>query len=73
MITMLFSFTGNGSVVTWGWNDHGMCGTGATVNVTTPHTVMAAASEGEGPTLIGAGAGHSIALVQQRTLTQSSS
>ena len=71
----LFSFTGDGSVVTWGWNEHGMCGTGDTTNVTTPHIVMAASERGgnTSTTLIGAGAGHSIALVQEQTLTKPTS
>uniref|UniRef100_A0A1B6LKJ4 RCC1-like domain-containing protein n=1 Tax=Graphocephala atropunctata TaxID=36148 RepID=A0A1B6LKJ4_9HEMI len=48
----------NGEVWTWGWNEHGNCGTGTVENVAVPQLVNLPSSM----SLIAAGAGHSLAL-----------
>ncbi|XP_030646394.1 secretion-regulating guanine nucleotide exchange factor [Chanos chanos] len=49
-----------GRLLSWGWNEHGMCGDGSLCDVTEPRPIPAL---GETiPLLIGCGAGHSIAL-----------
>ena len=49
-------------VVTFGWNEHGMCATGDETNVYHPHTVDAL-RDWE-PMLVGAGAGHSFVVAK---------
>ena len=49
-----------GTVYSWGWNEHGMCGTGDEENVTTPQPVKSLLNKY--CTYIGCGAGHSFAL-----------
>ncbi|XP_034032218.1 secretion-regulating guanine nucleotide exchange factor [Thalassophryne amazonica] len=44
-------------LLSWGWNEHGMCGDGSQVNVFQPQLVC-----GLAPLLIGCGAGHSLAV-----------
>ena len=52
--------------MTWGWNEHGMCGTGTETNVHSPHTLELERATKQGDTmLVGAGAGHSLLVVQQ--------
>ncbi len=65
MCLKLSPYSASGGVAAFGWNEHGMCGTGREENVGTatkvsglPHNI-----EGGG-ILVGAGAGHSLALVQ---------
>ena len=51
-------------VLTFGWNEHGMCGTGNEENVHVANCVtLTVDSEQSLPLLIGSGAGHSMALV----------
>ncbi|CAJ1056532.1 secretion-regulating guanine nucleotide exchange factor [Xyrichtys novacula] len=51
-----------GSLVSWGWNEHGMCGDGSETNVLQPQLVS-----GLKPLLIGCGAGHSMAVCTEMT------
>ncbi|XP_015194184.2 secretion-regulating guanine nucleotide exchange factor isoform X2 [Lepisosteus oculatus] len=53
-----------GRLLSWGWNEHGMCGDGTEVNVSQPQPIPAL--RGAGPLLIGCGAGHSMALCETR-------
>ncbi|KAG8245731.1 hypothetical protein J6590_100284 [Homalodisca vitripennis] len=48
----------NGEVWSWGWNEHGNCGTGTVDNVAVPQFIYIPSSI----KLIAAGAGHSLAL-----------
>ncbi|KAE8605929.1 hypothetical protein XENTR_v10010521, partial [Xenopus tropicalis] len=50
----------DGVLYSWGWNEHGMCGTGSETNVTAPTAVAIPAPARVD--LIGCGAGHSMAL-----------
>lgn len=50
------SFSG-GCLLSWGWNEHGMCGDGSLTDVLQPQLVS-----GLRPLLIGCGAGHSMAV-----------
>nr|CAD7575619.1 unnamed protein product [Timema californicum] len=52
--------TDNGDVMSWGWNEHGNCGTGSLENVTTPAVLDTLRKT----SLIGAGAGHSFAVIE---------
>ena len=49
-------------MVTFGWNEHGMCATGEETNVYHPHTVDTL-RDWE-PMLVGAGAGHSFVVAK---------
>ncbi|XP_069564334.1 secretion-regulating guanine nucleotide exchange factor isoform X1 [Brachyistius frenatus] len=51
-----------GCLLSWGWNEHGMCGDGSQADVFNPHLVS-----GLGPLLIGCGAGHSMAVCAATT------
>lgn len=54
-------------MITFGWNEHGMCGTGDEVNVHTPH-IVTTFLDGDGqiePLIVGAGAGHSMVAVHR--------
>ncbi|XP_071099304.1 secretion-regulating guanine nucleotide exchange factor-like [Haliotis cracherodii] len=51
----------DGHLVTWGWNEHGMCATGDEVNVKVPH--MVAALNDKEVDHIGSGAGHSFVIL----------
>ncbi|KAG7522230.1 secretion-regulating guanine nucleotide exchange factor isoform X1 [Solea senegalensis] len=46
-----------GSLFSWGWNEHGMCGDGSQADVVQPQLIS-----GLRPCLIGCGAGHSVAV-----------
>lgn len=46
-----------GCLLSWGWNEHGMCGDGSQTDVFQPQQVS-----GLRPLLIGCGAGHSMAV-----------
>lgn len=52
--------------LSWGWNEHGMCGDGTEANVHVPKPVKALGYAKQ--ILIGCGAGHSLALCQNSTL-----
>lgn len=54
---------GGGSVLTWGWNEHGICGTGNEVNVHTPGVVSRL--EASRVHLIGCGGAHSFAVINR--------
>ncbi|XP_068745450.1 secretion-regulating guanine nucleotide exchange factor-like [Montipora capricornis] len=54
---------GDGSVLTWGWNEHGICGTGNEVNVHTPGVVSRL--EDSSVHLIGCGGAHSFAVINR--------
>ncbi|XP_078113315.1 secretion-regulating guanine nucleotide exchange factor isoform X1 [Sander vitreus] len=51
-----------GCLLSWGWNEHGMCGDGSQSNVFQPQLVS-----GLTPLLIGCGAGHSMAVCAATT------
>uniref|UniRef100_UPI0037E95CB2 secretion-regulating guanine nucleotide exchange factor n=1 Tax=Semicossyphus pulcher TaxID=241346 RepID=UPI0037E95CB2 len=51
-----------GSLLSWGWNEHGMCGDGSQTDVLQPQLVS-----GLRPFLIGCGAGHSMAVCAETT------
>ena len=55
------SITGTDSVITFGWNEHGICGTGDEANVHVPFPISKPL-EGWKVRLIGTGAGHSLVL-----------
>lgn len=55
------SFSG-GCLLSWGWNEHGMCGDGSQTDVFQPQLVS-----GLRPLLIGCGAGHSMAVCAATT------
>ncbi|XP_028650023.1 secretion-regulating guanine nucleotide exchange factor isoform X3 [Erpetoichthys calabaricus] len=48
------------SILSWGWNEHGMCGDGTEVNICEPKQISF--FHNYIPTAIGTGAGHSMAL-----------
>lgn len=50
--------TEKGEVWSWGWNEHGNCGTGTVENVSSPQCLQLPYST----TLIASGGGHSLAL-----------
>lgn len=68
---MIFSIA-DGSIHSWGWNEHGSCGNGGQQNIKSPHhvTLLQDSSSSPTPLLIGAGAGTSFALVHQHTPTE---
>ncbi|XP_058858782.1 secretion-regulating guanine nucleotide exchange factor isoform X1 [Acipenser ruthenus] len=47
-----------GRCLSWGWNEHGMCGDGTETNLSTPQPITAL--QNTRPVLIGCGAGHSM-------------
>ncbi|XP_029991870.1 secretion-regulating guanine nucleotide exchange factor [Sphaeramia orbicularis] len=49
-------------LLSWGWNEHGMCGDGSETDVFQPHLIP-----GLRPLLIGCGAGHSMAVCAATT------
>ncbi|XP_076450340.1 secretion-regulating guanine nucleotide exchange factor-like isoform X2 [Babylonia areolata] len=54
------ALTGDGKLLCWGWNEHGMCGTGNESDVPLP---MQVALQVKGTLSVGCGAGHSFAFV----------
>lgn len=52
-----------GSVMTWGWNEHGICGTGDEINVYTPGCVSSL--KDSDVRVIGCGGGHSFAVINR--------
>jgi alpha-tubulin suppressor-like RCC1 family protein len=48
-------------LITWGWNEHGLCGNGNEDNILIPHQV--AALTDYVIKMIGCGAGHSFAMI----------
>ncbi|XP_071665077.1 secretion-regulating guanine nucleotide exchange factor isoform X4 [Patagioenas fasciata] len=65
--THLVAQTGD-RCLSWGWNEHGMCGDGTEANVHVPKAVKALSYAKQ--ILIGCGAGHSMALCQTPYQTQ---
>lgn len=53
------------TILTWGWNEHGMCGTGNEANVLVPMEITLTPRD-HTPILIGAGAGHSMTVLIKR-------
>lgn len=51
-----------GRLLSWGWNEHGMCGNGSQADVFHPQPVP-----GLRPVLVGCGAGHSLAVSMVKT------
>ena len=47
--------------MTWGWNEHGICGTGDEINIHLPGVV--GTLQGSHVSVIGCGGGHSFAVV----------
>lgn len=64
-ILAAYPCTGSGDVAAFGWNEHGMCGTGneKDVGVVTKVSGLPPHEDG-GHMMVGAGAGHSLALVK---------
>ena len=61
-ITCMYdAIAGSDTVVTFGWNEHGICGTGTEANIYAPY-VVTKPLEGQRATLIGCGAGHTLLL-----------
>ncbi|XP_032226752.1 secretion-regulating guanine nucleotide exchange factor isoform X2 [Nematostella vectensis] len=60
------AISGDGQVRTWGWNEHGMCGTGDESNVLSP--VLVSAVQRSLVMLVGCGSGHSFAVVKTRLM-----
>jgi alpha-tubulin suppressor-like RCC1 family protein len=54
------SLSGTGRVVSWGWNEHGNCGTGTEEDVRVPTSVGMGIDQKV--VIAGTGAGHSFAL-----------
>ncbi|KAJ8299033.1 hypothetical protein KUTeg_023093 [Tegillarca granosa] len=54
------ALTDDGTLFSWGWNEHGICGTGDEINVKFPHKV--AALKDYQFYHVGCGAGHSFAI-----------
>ncbi len=68
-ITFNACLSEDSELFSWGWNDHGMCGTGDTRNVTMPTKISLTSLTNSAhliPLLVGAGAGHSIAVVTRK-------
>jgi len=49
--------------MTWGWNEHGICGTGDEINVYTPGCVSSL--KDSDVRVIGCGGGHSFAVINR--------
>ncbi|XP_018317685.1 secretion regulating guanine nucleotide exchange factor [Mycetomoellerius zeteki] len=56
------ALTDNGAVLCWGWNEHGNCGNGKTENVLQPKFLPVPSKSVA--VLVGAGAGHSFAVIK---------
>lgn len=56
------ALTDNGAVLCWGWNEHGNCGNGKTENVLRPEFLPVPSNLVA--VLVGAGAGHSFAVIK---------
>ncbi|KAL0132741.1 hypothetical protein PUN28_000463 [Cardiocondyla obscurior] len=56
------ALTDAGAVLCWGWNEHGNCGNGKTENVLRPELLPI--SSNSVAVLVGAGAGHSFAVIK---------
>lgn len=57
------ALTETGNIFSWGWNEHGNCGTGSQENILSPSRVQVA--QRELATLIGTGACHSFAVLEK--------
>lgn len=60
MQTVLMLLSGTGRIVSWGWNEHGNCGTGTEEDVRVPTPVGIDIKQTT--VTVGTGAGHSFAL-----------
>jgi alpha-tubulin suppressor-like RCC1 family protein len=56
-----FFFSDSGEVLTWGWNEHSICGATDGHNVHTPRTLSIA--KGRNITLVGCGGGHTFIVI----------
>lgn len=56
-----FLCSDKGKLITWGWNEHGLCGNGNEDNIFIPHQVAALAEHVI--KMIDCGAGHSFAMI----------
>ena len=61
---------GSNLVTTFGWNEHGMCGTGNETNVHSPHTVESLRDFDA--VLVGAGAGHCFVVARRHRTGETS-
>ena len=59
---------GSGDVLTWGWNEHGMCGTGNEENVLTPYMLQVPVDKRAETVLVGSGAGHTMLVVRDNQI-----
>ena len=57
--------TGTDSVVTFGWNEHGICGTGNETNVHVPFRISKPLEDWN-VDLIGTGAGHTLVVAKSK-------
>ncbi|XP_012270005.1 secretion-regulating guanine nucleotide exchange factor isoform X2 [Orussus abietinus] len=57
------ALTEDRSIICWGWNEHGNCGNGSTENILIPENVSTLRDFNG--VVIGAGAGHSFAVIQK--------
>lgn len=67
----VFTCVGDGCLVAWGWNEHGMCGTGDTTNQMSPTLINLGSKDGCASSKvlnIGCGSGHSVALVSSSSI-----
>jgi alpha-tubulin suppressor-like RCC1 family protein len=60
MHTCCLLLSGTGRIVSWGWNEHGNCGTGTQEDVRVPTSVEMSIMQKA--LFVGTGAGHSFAL-----------
>ena len=60
---MILLLSVGGELYSWGWNEHGMCGSGDEENITTPRIVKAL--HGYCVTLPACGAGHSFVVADK--------
>lgn len=58
------ALSGDDQVLTFGWNEHGMCGTGDEKNIFVPHRATILNNELSVPILVGSGAGHCMAVLR---------
>eukprot|EP00731_Ephydatia_muelleri_P005813 Em0003g61a len=62
------AMNGSGDVLTWGWNEHGMCGTGHEENVLTPYMLQVPVDKRAETVLVGSGAGHTMLVVRDNQI-----
>ena len=64
-LMLSYNHPDDNEVITFGWNEHGMCATGDENNVQCPHVITAESLKGWTPLLVGGGAGHSMIMVHK--------